>query len=365
MPDFSSIPSSHPTPSLVIDAATVQRNIARMSEYGASKNLKIRPHTKTHKSRLMARWQMNAGASGLTVAKAGEAEIMAQVCEDVFVAYPAIGEARLKRLTQVAREIRVRVAVDSLEAATLIDDAARQATVEMDVVIDIDVGFHRTGVVGPASAITLAEHLGRCKNLNLLGLMCFPGHIKPNAAPETWKEYADCLGEIIQQLRQKGFCTDVISGGSTPTAYQSHINSWLNEIRPGTYIYNDMNEVRLGVATLDDCAAQVLATVISHSGKQKIVVDAGSKMLSSDRCSPDPESGWGYVVEMPQAKVVRLSEEHGEIQLPEDVVVPKIGSRITIIPNHVCVCVNLQETAWLYSNGELTQFEIDARGMLV
>jgi D-serine deaminase-like pyridoxal phosphate-dependent protein len=143
----------------------------------------------------------------------------------------------------------------------------------------------------------------------------------------------------------------------------------LNEIRPGTYIYNDLNEVRLGVCSIDDCAARILATVVSTPERNKLVIDAGSKTLSSDRNAANPDSGFGYLPLYPNAKVYRLSEEHGEIQLTDDDVAdtapPKVGDRLWLIPNHICVCINLQNDFYLHDGRQLHLSHVDARGLLV
>ncbi len=307
---------------------------------------------------------MEAGAAGLTVAKAGEADVMSQVCQDIFVAYPAVGHARMQQLMDTARQAHIRVAVDSSEAADLIDDFALSKGVKVGALVDIDVGFHRTGTVGIPQAIALANHVAKKKAMSFEGIMCFPVtcYRHPTLNPGELREPAgrshrgNAAGRACRPYCLRRFDAD---------SYSSHRNRWLNEIRPGTYVYNDLNEVRLGVATLNDCAAQVLATVISRSGKDKFVIDAGSKTLSSDRCGPAPDSGWGYVNEFPDAKIVRLSEEHGEVQLPPDTTPPKIGSRVTIVPNHICVCVNLQSHAWLKEGDQLEKIPIDARGRIV
>lgn len=364
-PLFESLPAQDfATPCLVIDSHIVDANIQRMQGYATQHSLRLRPHTKTHKSLVMAHKQISAGASGLTVAKVGEAEVMSRECDSLLIAYPAIGKERLRRTTDLAKRINVLMAIDSPEAAQLIGDAAQAAGVKINILVDIDVGFHRTGLSDLEAIIQLAQCVDRNPALQVQGIMCFPGHLLPSDGDQAWTTYADSVGEVIQTLQRSGICTDIISGGSTPTAMLSHRNRWLNEIRPGTYIYNDMNEVRLGVATLDDCAARVLATVVSTS-KNKFVLDSGSKTLSSDRCGPAPDSGFGYVVEYPNGKIVRLSEEHGEVQLPDGEKIPCVGDRVTIIPNHICVCVNLQNQFWLYENEQFTSHPVDARGMIV
>jgi D-serine deaminase-like pyridoxal phosphate-dependent protein len=315
----------------------------------------------------MARRQVAAGAVGLTVAKVGEAEIMSHACSDVFIAYPAVGSHRLARIATLAKSHRISIGIDSLAAAKSLQNAAASQSCKLGVLVDLEVGFFRTGVGESTDAIALCEYVASQKNLEFRGVMCFPGHILPNADDSVWHAYTESLAKVIDQLQRRSIPVPIVSGGSTPTAMQSHRNPLLNEIRPGTYIYNDMNEVRLGVATLDDCAARVLATVVSTPSRNKFIVDAGSKTLSSDRNCVDADSGFGYVVEYPEAKISRLSEEHGEVVLPSGStsITPKVGDRIWIIPNHVCVSVNLQNSFYLLDNQTLQQLPVDARGMLV
>ena len=171
-----------PTPALIIDLPTVHRNIARLAEYGRAKGFKIRPHTKTHKSLRMAKLQLEAGAEGLTVAKVGEAMTMSQVCDDLFVAYPAIDPWRREHLATLAKTCKMRVGFDSREAADLIGAAAKAAGVTIGAVVDLDVGVHRTGVQSPAEALALAQHISKTPGLRFDGMMFYPGQIKQQPA---------------------------------------------------------------------------------------------------------------------------------------------------------------------------------------
>ncbi|MCY3006173.1 MAG: alanine racemase [Planctomycetota bacterium] len=377
------LPEDHPTPSLVVDAQTVEQNLMRMQQYCHEHRLSLRPHTKTHKSIRMAQRQIALGAKGLTVAKVGEAQQMFQASRDLFLAYPAIGTSRLQRLETLVRacadqsdgtktEGRIAVGIDSLQAAERIAQTARKIGLPIGIMVDLDVGFHRTGVESSAQAVELCAWVSKQTELEFRGVMCFPGHILPAASTEAWSQYQDAIASVVDRLNLLGIDVPVISGGSTPTAKESHRNPILNEIRPGTYIYNDWNEVSLGVASIDDCAARVVATVVSVPSKNKFIVDAGSKTLSSDRNCVEPESGFGKVVDFPEAKVSRLSEEHGEVVFPETHAGPRpqVGERVWIIPNHICVCVNLQNSFFLYRQdspepGGLEELAVDARGMLV
>ena len=353
---------------MIIDEATVRRNLKRMADYVAQHGLGLRPHTKTHKSVAMGRLQLEYGAIGLTVAKAGEAEVMAEAGDDVLVAYPALDPIRTGRIAELARRKTIRTAVDSTTAADAIASAAQAAGAIIGLLVDIDVGHHRTGLQSPQAALELAQHIDGLAGVRLDGLFCFPGHIMgpPDSQAAELTEVAAILDQTLSLWQAHGLQATIVSGGSTPTAFQSQLVAALTEIRPGTYIYNDGNCVAGGFCTLEDCAAQVVCTVISNAVPNKVVIDAGSKTLTSDLLFTDPHhAGYGHVVEYPQAKIVRLTEEHGEIDLTACQSRPDLGDRVSVIPNHICPCVNLQEHVYLRrTNGTLEPLPIDAQRRL-
>jgi D-serine deaminase-like pyridoxal phosphate-dependent protein len=356
------------TPAMVIDAKTVFRNVERLADYADAHDLGLRPHTKTHKSRQLADLQVSAGAVGLTAAKVGEAELMASVCHDILLAYPAIDPARTCRLTKLARHATLRVAVDSLVGAKRLGEAANRAKATIGILVDFDVGMHRTGMQTPAETLKLAQLVDATPGLRLDGLFCYPGHIGGPAETQTDALLAVSkkLDEVLRVWDGHGLQARIVSGGSTPTAFTSHLVPEYTEIRPGTYIYNDMNTVRGGYCSLDDCAARIVCTVVSTAVPGQVVIDAGSKTLTMDRCGPAPESGHGFVVEYPDAVITRLSEEHGQVDIRQCGSAPQIGERVTVIPNHICPCVNLQDSAWWRDEeGQLVELLIEARGRLV
>jgi len=354
------------TPCLIIDAAAVQRNIVRLAEYALQYELDVRPHTKTHKLVRVGQMQMEGGASGLTMAKVGEAEVMSKAADDLLVAYPTVDRHRTDRLAKLARHKTVRVAVDSVLAAKSLAASARASASTLGVLVDLDVGMHRTGLQTPDAALALAQMIDKEAGLRFDGLFCFPGHIwgTPAEQEESLLHVSQTLGAAVDLLDSHGLEAAIISGGSTPTAYQSHLVTDLTEIRPGTYIYNDANCFIGGYCQLEDCAARVLVTVVSDAVPNQVVIDAGTKTFSSDRCYPDPERGFGYVVEYPDARVVKLTEEHGQIDVSNCSPRPKLGERLTVIPNHICPCVNLQDSIWWSENGVLEPIAVDARGKL-
>jgi D-serine deaminase-like pyridoxal phosphate-dependent protein len=355
-----------PTPAIVIDPEILRRNLRRMADYTRAHGLNLRPHTKTHKSRSIGRMQHELGAIGLTVAKPGEAAVMAEVADDVLMAYPAVDAARAGQIAELARRIKITIALDSTTSADVISDAASSAGTTVGVLVDIDAGLHRTGVQGPHAALALAQHVARKPGVKLAGLMFYPGHVGGTPADQlpVLAGIDAMLGETVALWRKSGLEAAIISGGSTPTGYQSHHVKHLTEIRPGTYVFNDMNEVRGGHATLDDCAARIHCTVMSDAVPGQIVIDAGSKTLTQDRCGPAPDSGFGCVVELPDAKIVKLSEEHGQVDVRNcSGRIPKVGERVTVVPNHICPCVNLQDRVyWREPGQDLRPLDVDARG---
>ena len=354
------------TPCIVIDGPTVRRNLERMASYARSHRLGLRPHTKTHKSIRLAAMQFEYGAVGLTVAKVGEARIMAEGGDDILMAYPPVHPGRCVELAELARSKAIRVAVDSTVAADALAEAARSAGSTIGVLVDLDVGHHRTGVQSAAEALALAQHVSRAGGLRLDGILFFPGHLSHGPPPANIPglQAIDArLDEVLDLWKRQGLEAKIVSGGSTPTATQSHLIKSLTEFRPGTYVYNDINSVRCGCCTLEDCAARILTTVVSTAVPGQIVLDAGSKTLTSDRCGPAPDSGHGHIVEFPQAKITKLSEEHAQVDITACERVPRIGDRVAVIPNHICPCINLQDNVWWQEPGnEPELMRVDARG---
>jgi D-serine deaminase-like pyridoxal phosphate-dependent protein len=355
------------TPALVIDAATVRHNLERLANYAAQHGLGVRPHTKTHKRRTLARLQLQAGALGLTVAKVGEAEQMMEIGEDILMAYPAVDPDRCRRLADIARSKTLRVAMDTRQAVEALAAAAGAAGSTIGLLVEIDVGMRRTGVASGEASLQLAQFIAGTKGVRLDGLMCYPGHIltPPDRQSPLLAAVEARLEEALALWARHGLAARIVSGGSTPTAYQSHLVKAYTEIRPGTYVFNDMNTVRRGCCALEDCAARLLCTVVSDAVKDQVVLDGGSKTFTTEGCPPAPESGHGFIVEYPEAILTRLSEEHGQVDVTRCGTRPKVGERVTVIPNHICPCVNLQDALWwLEPDGTVQRIQVDARGKL-
>ena len=356
------------TPALVVDLDILKRNLERVASYTREHGLRLRPHTKTHKSTRIGRRQLESGAAGLTVAKVSEAEVMLGACPpDLLVAFPIIGRAKLERLTEVAQRVPVTVALDSAFAARQLSDAARAAQVEIGVLAEVDVGLGRVGVSPGEPLVELARTVEKLPHLNFQGITFYPGQVKTldEAGLRALGQVGETVRSILADFRAAGIEPRIVSGGSTPTLFHSHEIEGLTEIRPGTYVFNDVNTVRSGACALEDCAAVLLVTVVSTARPGQMIVDGGSKTFSSDRLSSSAEVTFGHVVEAPGARFHKMNEEHGFIDLTKAEREFSIGDRVRIIPNHICVAVNLHEQVYGVRGGEVEEvWKVEGRGKL-
>jgi D-serine deaminase-like pyridoxal phosphate-dependent protein len=350
------------TPALLIDLDTVERNARRVQQACTDARVKLRPHTKTHKSVFFAQMQLNLGARGITVAKLGEAEVMADAgIGDVLIAYPLFGERKLRRLAALAKRVdRLIVSLDSLEVAEGLSSVGTQLGKPLEVYAEIDTGLHRVGRTPGEDAIAFCRSLSRFPGIRLTGLMSHAG--------PTWKATTDA--ERLSFARQEvaamaavkaavGDASIEISVGATPIAHLAGQTPGVTEARPGTYIFGDRNLMSLGLADESACAARILATVVSRPAPDRAVVDAGSKSLTMD---PHREGGHGHVIGRPDVRVARLSEEHGVLEFTPPSMLT-IGERLQIIPNHVCPAINLFDRAYGVRGGKVErEIRIDARG---
>jgi D-serine deaminase-like pyridoxal phosphate-dependent protein len=356
------------TPALLVDLDRMERNLRKVAEYTQAHGLRLRPHTKTHKSPRIGRRQLDLGAAGLTVAKVGEAEVMLEAAPaDMLVAYPVIGRSKLDRLMAVARRTRVTVSLDSLFAARQLSEAAAAAGVPIGVLAEGDVGLGRVGVSPGGELLDLTRGVQGLAALSFEGIAFYPGHIKDNSA--EGQDALTALGGMIQRIlddfRRAGIPVGIVSGGSTPSLYHSHELPGLNEIRPGTYVYNDWNTVASGASTPEECAAAMLVTVVSTARPGQIIVDGGSKTFSSDRLSGSTEITFGHLVEAPEAVFHKMNEEHGYIDVRRCNRKFEIGEQLHIVPNHVCVAMNLHERVYGIRRGEVEEvWEVAGRGKL-
>ncbi len=355
------------TPALLIDLDILEANLARMAGYAREHGLRLRPHTKTHKIPELGRRQIALGAAGLTVAKTTEAEVMlAAEPPDLLVAYPVLGRQKLDRLMRVAAKTRVTVSLDSEIAARGLSAAAHEAGREIGALAEMDAGLGRVGVAPGRELVALARTIDSLPGLRFEGIAFYPGHIKQwDAAGEAaFAELGRLLERACGELRAGGLAPRIVSGGSTPTWFRSHELPELNEVRPGTYIFNDRNTMQSGACTLDQCAASILVTVVSTAKPGQAIVDGGSKTFSSDLCVGGG-AGFGHVLDAPRAVFQKMNEEHGYVDTRAVESAFEIGDRLRVVPNHICVAMNLHETVYGVRAGEVERcWRVEGRGKL-
>lgn len=344
------------TPAVVVDLDILEANLKSMAGYAREHNLGLRPHTKTHKIPEIAAMQRQHGSRGITVAKTGEAEVMAKAgFDDILIHYPVYGDSKLDRIASLARDCSITLALDSAETAGAVSRAAHRAGSTVRILVELDSGMRRCGVASVEDAVTLGQEVARLPGLSLAGISTYPGHIwnKPDAQAPALAELNHLLQSAVDAFRSSGLNVDVVSAGSTPAGRNSHLARALTEIRPGTYVFNDRNTLGVGACEIGDCALRVLVTVVSNAVSGRAIVDGGSKTFSSDRWISGEKGGHGLVVEQPEVHFAFMSEEHGNLDLEDSGYLPRIGDRLTIIPNHVCSCVNMHDSLYFHRKGQV------------
>ncbi|KQV74738.1 hypothetical protein ASC61_06805 [Aeromicrobium sp. Root344] len=350
------------TPAVVIDLAQVERNVDEMSAAAGAHGVRLRPHIKSHKIPELMRLQLAGGAIGATCATLREVEVMIDAgCPSVTLAFPLLSADKVARLAALRERAEIRVTLDSVEAATQLGRAA--GSQPFDVLLEVDTGQGRLGRPPGAPSVELGLQIAAVPGVRLVGVSSHAGHAyAARSTDDLARIAAEEAGDLVrtaEELRRHGLDVPEISVGSTPSA-RAGFGLGMTESRPGTYLMNDANMVRLGVATHETCAAFVLATVISRPAQDRVVIDAGSKMLSSDGFGRDD---WVHVLHRPDLHPAFLSEEHGVFHADDPATAPAIGDRVLVVPHHVCTMMNLADEVHLVrAEGLVETVPVPARG---
>src|ERR1700760_4180123 len=355
-PLAAKIARDYGTPVAVIDMDRVERNIARIQAACDAAGVANRPHIKTHKSPMLAKMQIAAGAKGITCQKLGEAEIMADGgIDNILISYNLLGDEKMARLGALQGKANVTVAADNSIVVADLPKAAAASGRTLSVVVECDTGRKRAGVETPAEAIALAREIAASKGLKFGGFMLYP-------TEPGWADAQRFYDEALAGVREHGLDAAMVSTGGTPNLKNVGKLKGATEHRPGTYVYNDRMQVAAGVATWDDCALHIYSTVVSRAGPERGILDAGSKTLTSDTGGLE---GHGLILEHPEAKIARFAEEHGFLDLTRSNTRPKVGDVVRIVPNHVCVVVNMMDEVVMVRGEEiLGNLPVAARGKL-
>jgi D-serine deaminase-like pyridoxal phosphate-dependent protein len=328
------------TPTLVIDLGRVERNIANMAGLAARHGIALRPHVKSHKVVALARMQLEAGATGITCQKLSEAEVMADAgVTDILIAAQIVGPIKVQRLADLAMIVKLTTVVDSVEGAQAIGAALKSRGLELDALVEVDLGFQRCGVA-PTDVGEFATRLAAIPGLRFAGVMGYEGQIYSGAhigdvAAEAERAY-ERLDIALVSLARVGVVPRCVSVGATAAARLASLHPGITEMRCGSYIFNDLTQVAAGSALLEDCAATVLSTVLSIARRRSAVIDAGAKALSLAQTPGRP--GYGLVLGHEASTIKRLSDEHGIIEVHGGPF--RMGERVHIVPNSHTTLVN-------------------------
>jgi D-serine deaminase-like pyridoxal phosphate-dependent protein len=366
-----------PTPQVLVDRGKAMRNIERMQSAADARGIALRPHAKTHKVPAIASWQVARGAVGVCCAKVGEAEVFVGAgLEDVRLPYP-VHPSNLSRVRALLNRARLSFIVDSLDVAREWSTAFCESGDRVDVLVKVDVGFHRCGIDpdGPG-AVDMIEAVALLPGLRLAGLLSHAGHAYSARSVDDLRANARREAAILRALasgaRARGIRIDEVSVGSTPTARFSLDEPDLTELRPGNYVYLDRSQVALGVASIDECALTVLARVVSTPSHDRLILDCGSKTLSSDQARGGTmPPGYGAVLTDLESTtfdesltIERLSEEHATVRVSGRSVL-RIGDLVRVLPNHACVVSNLVDEIRLVDGLDLVEtLRVAARGRI-
>jgi D-serine deaminase-like pyridoxal phosphate-dependent protein len=345
------------TPAVVIDLDVVERNIARTQAFCDAAGVANRPHIKTHKSPILAAMQRDAGAQGVTCQKLGEAEVMAEGgLDDILITYNILGDEKLGRLGRLLTRAAVTVAADNPVTIRGLPEAARIAGRDLPVVVECDTGRKRAGVETPGEAVTLARTVAETPGLRFAGFVFYP----PDGQMGGSQGFVD---SALEGVRAEGLEPRIVSSGGTPNLAGLGELTGITEHRAGTSIFNDRMMMAKGMATLDDCALTVLAQVVSRAGPERGILDSGSKTLTSD--PGGGLDGFGLILEYPQARIAGFAEEHGMLDLSGSNDRPEVGTLVRVVPNHVCVVVNMVDDLVVVRRDEIIgRWPVEARGRL-
>jgi D-serine deaminase-like pyridoxal phosphate-dependent protein len=322
------------TPALIMDLDALEENLDRYQQYFRQHGIGLRPHIKTHKTLAIAHMQMARGAIGLTCQKLGEAEVMVEGgLDDILISYNLLGAQKMGRLGQLLKQgARIAVAADNPTTIAGLPQAAEIAGRPLGVVIECDTGRKRAGVETAKEAIELAKLVKDSEGLRFDGFLFYP-------TEQSWPQTQRFFDEARKGVRALDLEPRMVSTGGTPNLGNVGKLDGATEHRAGTYIFNDRMMLACGAAQPDDCALSVYATVVSRAAPERGILDSGSKTLTADTGALN--DGFGLILEYPQAKIHAFAEEHGFLDLSRTNARPKVGEVVRVVPNHVCVVVNM------------------------
>ena len=351
------------TPSLCINLDVLEANISSMASFMTERGKQWRPHEKCHKTPQIAHRQREAGAIGVTCAKVTEAEVMAAAgITDILVANMIVGEPKVRRVARLCETADPIIALDHFAQAQPLAAACAEAGVTCRVILEVNVGLDRVGVLPGRDALELARATSELKGLNLVGIMGYEGHLLRVEDPEEKRNAINASMRLLEEtrdaMRDQGLVCDIVSAGGTGSYQYTSDCPAVTELQAGGGIFADpVYQLQMGVTGLD-YGLTVLATVVSRPEKHRAVLDSGRKTLSPDAHLP-------LVKNYPETEVVRMSAEHCELSLVGDAVDLTIGDKVELIVGYADFTTVLHDHFFACRGGVLEEvWEIAGRGKL-
>jgi D-serine deaminase-like pyridoxal phosphate-dependent protein len=350
------------TPALLIDLEKMGYNLNKMADFFKHKDADIRPHIKTHKSTVLACKQIKAGAIGITCQKLAEAEVIAAAgIDDILITNQIVGSNKIKRLVNLSKKTNVKVLVDNVSNIEAISEAAIREDIKVGVLVEVNIGQNRCGVVPGEETLHLAREIVKNRGLDFMGLMGYEGHaVFIESFEDRKSETLKALNLLIKSkelVEQNGLKCKIISAGGTGTYAITGSYPGITEIAAGSYLTMDGQYGAIeGIGDTFKKSLTLMTTVISRPVEDRAVIDAGIKTISEDAGLPSVEDGAGITL-------FQLDEENGHLRLENSGRNLKVGDKIELVPSHGCTTINLHDVFYGIRNGIVEAvIPIEARG---
>jgi len=346
------------TPALLLDLDMMEKNIRRMSEYFSTRKAKLRPHVKNHKTPIIARKEIEAGAVGVAVAKLQEAEVMAwSGVENIMIMNQIVTEEKITRLLSLSKYVDLIVAVDNADNVAKLSSMAQARDLSLGVVIEVDIGLHRAGVKPGSEALDLARKIHASKGLEFKGIAGYQGHISLMIDPTERKIADEKACELLVSskdlIEDSGIPVEIVSAGGTGTYNYTGNYPGITEVQAGSYVTMDVGYQDCGIDF--DIALSILTTVSSVPSEDRAILDAGLKSITTDQGLPRVKGLEG--IEIP-----KLSAEHAHLKLDGRMKL-KLGEKVEVYPSDTDTTIDLHNEFYGVRDGEIeVVWPILARG---
>ena len=343
------------TPTLVINKSISSNNLDRMIGVANKNNLVLRPHFKTHQSIEIGNWFKEKGVTSITVSSIKMAEFFSSEWDDITIAFP-LNILEIDKLSLMIRRHKVKLLIDSISSLKILNS---QLEASIGVYLKIDVGYNRAGLKIDENQ-KIKSIINFCKTSQKISFLGFLAHFGDSYKSKNKKEIKNVFQKSIERIKilSAEFPDYQISIGDTPTCSTiKKYPKFINEIRPGNFIFYDLAQYKIGSCEIDDIAVRIICPVISiYEEREEVLIYGGSVHFSKDILRENENDKFGYVyfgeawdVSNKIGYIKSLSQEHGIVKLEKKIDL-KIGDQLNVIPVHSCLAVD--KMGMFYESGK-------------